>query len=199
MGKPMLVYAIEAANEAKIFDEIMVSTEDEHIAEIARQWGAKVPFFRTQKTADDYATTQDVLKEVLGKYRDLGENFDILCCIYPCVPFLTGEILRQAYQIFINSNAYKLIPVVEYDAPIQRAFVLTEDKFLVYREPENALKRSQDLAPTYHDVGMFYFYKLPQTNSKILPFFMHAQETQDIDTPEDWAFAELKYKVLHHA
>lgn len=199
MGKPMLAYAIAAANEAKIFNEIMVSTEDEHIAETAKQWGAKVPFFRTQKTADDYATTQDVLREVWEKYHDLGQIFDVLCCIYPCVPFLTGEILTQAYQTFINSNASKLIPVVEYDFPIQRAFVLTEDKFLTYREPENALKRSQDLALTYHDVGMFYFYKLPQINSKILPFFMHAQETQDIDTPEDWAFAELKYKVLHHA
>ncbi len=199
MGKPMLAYAIDAAKQAGIFEEIMVSTDDLEIAEIAQKYGAKVPFMRSEKTANDYATTYDVLKEVISEYKKLGHEFDNICCIYPCVPFLTGEILHTAFDEFIKSGADRLTPVVKYSFPIQRAFKVNKEGFLEYREPENASKRSQDLEPMYHDVGMFYFYKYNKLDSqKIAMYEMDESSIQDIDTEDDWKMAELKYKVLRN-
>ena len=199
MDKPMLAYAIDAAKQAGIFEEIMVSTDDLEIAEIAQKYGAKVPFMRSEKTANDYATTYDVLKEVIDEYKKRGKIYDNICCIYPCVPFLTGEILHTAFDEFIKSGADRLTPVVKYSFPIQRAFKVNKEGFLEYREPENASKRSQDLEPMYHDVGMFYFYKYNKLDSqKIAMYEMDESSIQDIDTEDDWKMAELKYKVLHN-
>lgn len=198
MGKPMIHYAINAAMDAGIFDEIMVSTEDEEIASIAKNLGAKVPFLRSAKTADDFATTNDVIEEVLSQYAKLGVFIENICCIYPCVPFISGELLKQAHKIFISTNADKLTPVVKFSFPVQRAFRVDEKGFLKYREPLNANKRSQDLEPMYHDAGMFYFYKANALNSdNRVPFILSEDVTQDIDTMDDWKMAELKYKVLH--
>jgi len=197
MGKPMLAYAIEAALQSGICEEVMVSTDDPEIADIAQKYGAKVPFMRSEKTANDYATTTDVLNEVLEEYSKRGKAFDTLCCIYPCVPFLTGDILKSAYDKFQSSGADRLVPVVRYSFPIQRAFKINEQGYLQYREPENAPKRSQDLEPMYHDVGMFYFYKADKLNAaQMLPYEMEEENVQDIDTETDWKLAELKYKVM---
>lgn len=204
MGKPMLAYAIEAAVNSQIFDEVMVSTDDIEIAEIAQKYGAKVPFVRSESTANDFATTADVLNEVIDEYKKLGKSFENFACIYPCVPFLNGEILKSAYEKFLNSNADSLMPVVKFSFPIQRAVKVSETGFLEYREPQFAMSRSQDLEPMYHDVGMFYFaktkvfleYKTLVTPKTVL-FEMDESVIQDIDTPEDWKMAELKYKVKY--
>ena len=199
MGKPMLAYAIDAALESKLFDEVMVSTDDAEIAEVAKAHNAAVPFLRSAATANDFATTADVLNEVIGEYAKLGVVFDEFCCIYPCVPFLTGELLREAHDAFAESAADSLMPVVKYSFPIQRAVRRTAEGFLEFREPENAPKRSQDLEPMYHDVGMFYFHKTVSFGKagKVAMFEMPEERVQDIDTMEDWKMAELKYKVLH--
>ena len=199
MGKPMLAYAVEAAVNAKVFDEVMVSTDDVEIAEIAKQFGAKVPFMRSEKTANDFATTADVLEEVVSEYKKRGKTFDELCCIYPCVPFLTADVINNAYEKFKTSGADRLTPVVKYSFPIQRAFKLNEQGLLEYREPENAPKRSQDLEPMYHDVGMFYFYKTEKMNSdKIAMLEMDEALVQDIDNDSDWQMAEMKYRIMHN-
>ena len=200
MGKPMLAYAIEAARESGLFERIMVSTDDEEIAQIAGQYGAEVPFMRSAATANDHATTADVLHEVIDEYAKRGVTFSDFCCIYPCVPFLTGEILRAAYEQFDTSEANMLVPVVRFSFPIQRAFIQNEQGYLVYREPECASMRSQDLPPTFHDVGMFYFRStdtITNPDAKILMamYEMREQNIQDIDTPEDWEMAELKYRI----
>ena len=104
MGKPMLAYAIQAASDSKIFDEVMVSTDSEEIAEVAKKYGAKVPFMRSERTASDNATTYDALEEVTAKYKETGKEFDTLCCIYPCVPYLTSETLKNAYNILKNNR-----------------------------------------------------------------------------------------------
>ena len=198
MGKPMLAYAIEAALLSEVFTEVMVSTDDIEIATIAQKCGAKVPFMRSESTANDVATTYDVLQEVINEYENRGMIFDNVCCIYPCVPFLTGEILLKAFDKFESSGADRLTPVVKYSFPIQRAFRINEDGYLAFREPENASKRSQDLESMYHDVGMFYFFKNGKlTSNEIVPFEMDERAIQDIDTLEDWQMAEMKYKVLH--
>ena len=200
MGKPMIAYAIQIALNSKIFDEVMVSTDSEEIAETAKKYGAKIPFMRSETTSNDFATTADVLNEVIEEYKLQGKTFDEFCCIYPCVPFLSGEILKNAYETFKKTNADKLMPVVKFSFPIQRAVKLNKDGYLEYREPENAQKRSQDLEPMYHDVGMFYFYKTNKMNSdKIIMYEMDETMIQDIDTIDDWEMAELKYKVLHNA
>lgn len=199
MGKPMLAYAIEATVNSKVFDEVMVSTDDVEIAEIAKQFGAKVPFMRSEKTSNDFATTADVLDEVISEYKKRGKTFDELCCIYPCVPFLTADVINNAYEKFKTSDADRLIPVVKYSFPIQRAFKLNEQGMLEYREPENAPKRSQDLEPMYHDVGMFYFYKTEKMNSdKIAMLEMDETMVQDIDNESDWRMAETKYRIMHN-
>lgn len=199
MGKPMLAYAVEAAVNSKVFDEVMVSTDDVEIAEIAKQFGAKVPFMRSEKTANDFATTADVLEEVISEYKKRGKTFDELCCIYPCVPFLTADVINNAYEKFKTSGADRLTPVVKYSFPIQRAFKLNEQGLLEYREPENAPKRSQDLEPMYHDVGMFYFYKTEKMSSdKIAMLEMDEAMVQDIDNDSDWQMAEMKYRIMHN-
>ena len=197
MGKPMLSYAIKAAKGANIFDEIMVSTDSEEIANIAKKYGANVPFMRSEKTSDDFATTYDVLDEVIQEYKKNGREFDNICCVYPCVPFLTPNILYKAYHEFVNSGFDRLTPVVKYSHPIQRAFMI-EDGILKYIEPKYVFARSQDLEPRYHDVGMFYFYKKDKLQSdNITAYVMDERAVQDIDTLEDWQMAEMKYRIIN--
>ena len=202
MGKPMLAYAVEAALKSELFDEVMVSTDDNEIAEIAKKYGANVPFMRSEATANDFATTRDVLVEVVEEYKKRGKVFDNVACIYPCVPFLTAEILKEAYDKFSASGADILLPAVRYSHPIQRAWRINEKGLAEFREPQYALSRTQDLEPMYHDVGMFYFFKdiyfhevdLDQLKTSI--FEMDESVIQDIDTADDWAMAELKYKIM---
>lgn len=197
MGKPMLSYALKAAIEAKIFNTVMVSTDSKEIAEIALELGADVPFLRSSRNSDNYATTKDFLQEVLNEYNKRGETFDIVSCIYPCVPFLNSEILQDAYNQFIVSEAEALIPVVRFSYPIQRALKLNNSNYLEYIYPEYENSRSQDLETTYHDVGMFYFYKKNLFPQKIMMYEMDEVKIQDIDTESDWKMAELKYKMLN--
>lgn len=196
MGKPMLSYAIEAAKDSGIFDEIMVSTDDKDIAEVAVKFGAKVPFMRSGKTSDDLSTTQDVLEEVLACYTDRGVKINNFTCIYPCVPFLSGEILKDAYDTFIAKDADRLTPAVRFSFPIQRAMRINSDGYLEYREPKYAPCRSQDLEAMFHDAGMFYMYKYEKRFSdKIIMYEMPEDRTQDIDTLQDWKMAEIKFKI----
>lgn len=198
-GKPMLAYAIEAAKGAGIFDEIMVSTDSEGIADVARKYGANVPFMRSEKTANDFATTFDVLEEVINEYKKQGKSFDELCCIYPCVPFLTSKSLSAAYKTMNDVKADALQPVCRYPVPVEWAMKI-EDGLLIPNDREALKIRSQDLTPKYYDVGMFYFCRtdvmlsertlVPQKTSG---YIIDESECQDIDTPDDWKMAEKKY------
>ena len=197
LGKPIIAYSIEAALSAGIFEEVMVSTDDEEIAEVSRRYGASVPFFRSAATANDYATTADVLNEVLSEYEKRGRSFEIFSCIYPTAPFVTPEKLRDAYEKLRESDADALTPVIPFSYPPQRAFVI-KDGGLVYQYPEYKRARSQDLEPIYHDCGQFYFYRTASfrrgETGKMLPLVMPEEETQDIDNYSDWELAELKYR-----
>lgn len=201
-GKPILAYSIEAAIGVGIFDTVMVSTEDEEIAEIAKQYGAEVPFYRSEQTAGDYATTNDVLLEVLEEYEKRGMHFDIGCCIYPTAPFVTADKLKKAVESLKNSDADTLIPVVSFSYPPQRAMVQKDGK-LVFQYPQYLDSRSQDLIPQYHDVGQFYLFKTEAFRKSrklmvgnIIPMEISEMEVQDIDNQIDWELAELKYRLL---
>jgi N-acylneuraminate cytidylyltransferase len=201
-GKPMLSYAINACREAGIFSEIMVSTDSDEIAEIARSYGANVPFMRSKKTSNDFATTYDVLEEVIFNYKNKNQDFDYVCCVYPCVPFLSGQTLQDAYNQLIASNNYALLPVCKFPVPIEWAMKI-ENGFLIPSDRKAQLIRSQDLKPKYFDVGMFYMIKtvvmLEEKSlipAKTMAYIMDGREVQDIDTMEDWVMAELKYKLI---
>lgn len=203
LGSPIITYSIHAALASGCFDEVMVSTEDEGIAAIARETGAQVPFFRSKDTADDYATTTDVLLEVLAAYRERGQEFDQICCLYPTAPFVSNKRLQEAMTLLSESGADSVLPVVRYSFPPQRSVVI-KDGLLQFIQPEHMFTRSQDLEPYYHDAGQFYCLRvksfLEQKKlfmEKTLPLVLSDLEVQDIDTLEDWEIAEVKYQVLH--
>ena len=202
LGKPILAYSIEAAVACGLFDEVMVSTEDEEIAEIAKQYGAKVPFYRSEKTAGDFATTNDVLLEVIEEYEKRGQFFDLACCTYPTAPFVTAEKIKDAMGQLEASDADTLIPVVQFSYPPQRAMVIRNGQ-LEFKYLEYIDSRSQDLEKEYHDVGQFYCFKVPayKENKKlmlgsILPYVVDEMEVQDIDNESDWKIAEIKYQAM---
>lgn len=200
-GKPIIVYSIEAALESGLFDEVMVSTEDEEIAEIAKAAGARVPFMRSGENAGDYASTDDVLLEVLEAYREQGREFDSFCCLYPTAPFVTAEKLRRAMQLLDKADS--VMPVVAFSFPPQRCMVLNEEGELRMKWPEHAKTRSQDLEPYYHDCGQFYccktapFLEYKTTDlPHMVPMIMSETQVQDIDNLDDWKIAELKYSLM---
>lgn len=203
MGQPIIAYAIKTAIEAGLFDEVMVSTDDEEIASVARTYGAVVPFMRSDRNSNDFATTSEVLIEVLETYRNKGIDFTYACCIYPCTPLLTGATLQQAFEK-LQKEAYTCImPIMKYGYPIWRSLQMNEQAQLSMIWPEHMDTRSQDLPPVFYDAGQFYFFDVQHfLNVRkfligrvggILVDEMHAQ---DIDNEDDWKLAELKYTLL---
>lgn len=197
-GRPIIQYSIEAALHAGIFAEVMVSTDDEEITQIARKAGAQVPFMRSSETANDYASTDDVIMEVLKQYQEQGKEFETFCCLYPTAPFITAKKLQDAMKLLETADS--VMPVVAFSYPPQRCVVLNEQGELRMKWPEYAKTRSQDLEPYYHDCGQFYccrtkpFMEYGTTDlPHMVPLFMSELEVQDIDNLQDWEIAELKY------
>ena len=204
-GRPILSYSIEAAKQAHCFDEVMVSTDDEEIAALARAHGAMVPFMRSAHAASDEATTAAAIHEVLANYEAHGRRFEFACCIYPTAPFVTAEILKKGLDLLNGDRTLTgLLPVVRFSFPPQRAFRL-ENNRVRWANPAHRLVRSQDLEPMYHDAGQFYWLRVEaftsqqelvtsDTAAMVLP----EAQVQDIDTDSDWLLAELKYRVAHN-
>lgn len=202
IDKPILAYSINAALESSLFDEVMVSTDDNEIAEVALKYGAKVPFLRSAENSDDFSTTADVLLEVLAEYSKRNINFKYGCCLYPTAPFVTATKLKESFQLMVDNNADSVIPVASFSYPIWRSLKIS-DNLLAMNFPENINLRSQDLPNAYHDTGQFYIFK---TNSlmnqkklftdRCVPYIISELEMQDIDNETDWALAELKFEFL---
>lgn len=202
-GKPIIAYSIEAALESEMFDEVMVSTDDSEIAKVAEEYGATVPFMRSKRMSDDYATTAGVLLEVLEKYAKLGKTFDYMCCLYPTAPFVRVERIVAAVEAIKKHDVIEIVPVVEFSFPPQRCFELDDKKLLQYKYPEYRNSRSQDLPKLYHDAGQFYVYDVGkflecngQVSDNMMPVIIDEIEAQDIDNETDWRIAELKYEIL---
>lgn len=203
-GKPIIYYSINAAINSKIFDYVMVSTDDKEIAKISKQFGAKVPFYRSKKNSDDYSTTSDVIIEVLNELKKINLEFDNVCCIYPTAPFISDEILSFSGKFFEKEDLDSITPITKFSFPIWRGFKLNSDNSIEYLWPENELKRSQDLTTAYHDAGQFYFLKISSflDQKKLImkknkAIILPEDKVQDIDTIEDWKIAELKYSLLN--
>ncbi len=202
-GKPIIAYSIEAALASGAFDEVMVSTDSDEIKDIALKYGARVPFMRSQSTSDDFATTADVIKEVIEQYKSEGKKFKCGCCIYPTAPFVTGEKLKMAMDKLSCENVDSVVPIVQYSFPPQRAFVIRDEQ-LQYMFPEHRNARSQDLEAVYHDCGQFYCFDISkfEKSGKVIgdeavAIVMSELEVQDIDNEIDWKLAELKYKLIN--
>ncbi len=202
LGKPIIAYSIEAALQSGIFDVIMVSTDDEEIASVARQYGAQVPFMRSEATSNDYATTADVINEVLDRYRENGYVFDIVCCLYATAPFVTPERHREASGILDSGGFDSAFTCTAFSYPVLRGLVIDGDGRIAMRWPEYRQSRSQDLPSFYHDAGQFYFattQALRQANGfwtdNTAPIILSELEVQDLDTPTDWALAEMKFNL----
>jgi pseudaminic acid cytidylyltransferase len=201
-GNPIISYAIKAAIDSDLFNDIMVSTEDEEIASIALKSGASVPFMRSAENANDFATLTDVMLEVILTYKKQGLEYDSVCCILPTAALISQKRLMEGYQKFISGNFSSLVPVIKFAYPIQRA-LKENNSLLQMREPEYLLSRSQDLEPFYHDSGQFYWLKSSDFLREKKVFtsntgFIELAETeaQDVDTMLDWEMLKVKYSYL---
>ena len=197
-GKPVIAYAIDAALASDCFDEVIVSTDDAEIADIAILYGASVPFMRSTENASDTAGTVPVLLEVLGLKP---ADYTTICCIYPCNPFLTSEKVQEGLIKHLETGADSTFPVVAYSYPPQRALRIANGNAKMLH-PQHYPTRSQDLEKIYHDAGQFYWLNVKAVKeqqklfmAKSTPLIYRETEVQDIDTLEDWTLAEVKYQL----
>ncbi len=198
LGKPIIAYSIKAALDSGLFATVMVSTDDQEIAEISRDFGAQTPFMRSAKSSDDFATTIDVVKEVLTKYQEQGLHFDAVCVIYPTAPFVNVARLKEGFEKLSDFGGS--MPVTEFSFPILRSFKISNHR-LSYQWPEHEKSRSQDLEKFYHDAGQWYWIKTAILKDSLVTnntaaVVLKNIEVQDIDQEEDWRIAELKYEYL---
>jgi N-acylneuraminate cytidylyltransferase len=202
LGKPILAYSIEAALESGLFDEVMVSTDDEEIAGIAEELGAQVPFIRSVGHSTDYSTTLDVLKEVENDYKvKQNRSFDFVCCIYATAPLITKTALIEGLELLKKESLNSVFPVVEFSYPIWRGVEISSGKIKMVW-PEHLNSRSQDLRTVYHDAGQWYWYNPNKITDSLFTdhtasVILKEQEVQDIDTEIDWKLAEIKYQLLN--
>lgn len=206
LGKPIIAYSIEAALKSGSFDRIIVSTDDQEIAKVSREYGAETPFVRPQELSDDYAGTLPVIKQAIEWFEQNDQTPQFVCCLYATAPFVRSETIKQVFQQFQESGADYCFTVTPFSSPIQRAIKITETKRLEMFYPENFNVRSQDLEEAYHDAGQFYWGKseafkqqIPIFSNAASPFVLPRYLVQDLDTLEDWTRAELMYQVIQHS
>ena len=201
LGKPIISYSIEAAFKSQLFDEVMVSTDDDEIAAVAMQYGAKVPFMRSNETANDFATTVDVLNEVISEYKKrFNINFEYACCIYATAPLIQPNHLRKGFNLLIDNNYSSVYPIVLFEYPIWRGLRVNKSGRTEMLWNEFVNSRSQDLEPIYHDAGQWYWFKTIEIRDSLFTgnsasIILNELDVQDIDNLTDWKLAELKYEL----
>ena len=201
-GKPLIAYSIQTALESKLFDKVVVTTDDEEIAAIAKSYGADVPFVRPKELSDDFTGTSDVVAHALDCLGSQDDTFDYVCTIYATAPLLQAKYLTQGYNALKNSDAINAFSATSMPFPIQRTFMLNDEGRCEMFTPEHYLTRSQDLEEAYQDAGQFYWSRVGETSNEIMfgkdsiPVILPRHLVQDIDTLEDWKRAELMYKVI---
>ena len=203
LGKPIISYSIRAAKEADVFDHVIVSTDSEEIARVAKEYGAEVPFMRPAGLADDLTPTAPVLAHALNWLAENGMSAKYACCIYATAPFVQAQYIREGYETLVNKEVASVFSVTTFPFPIFRALRIAEDGHLEMFWPEHELTRSNDLPEAYHDAGQFYwldcetFLREQKLYSRdALPIILPRYLVQDIDTLEDWQTAERMFKAL---
>lgn len=202
-GKPMIAWSIEAAIQSKCFDRILVSTDEEEIASTARRFGAETPFLRPQALSGDYTGTTVVIAHAIEWLQARQVVIDLACCIYATAPFIQVKDIKASLDRIETVDADYCFSVTRYPFPIQRSMRITKAQRCEMFQPEMFNQRSQDLEEAYHDAGQFYWGKAsawcedkPMFSTKAIPYVLPRHRVQDIDTPEDWARAELMFQVL---
>lgn len=204
-GKPMIAWSIEAAISSHCFDEVIVSTDDDEIATVAKEYGANVPFIRPAELSDDHTATLPVLKHAVLEVEKLANtSIQEACCIYATAPFVTSAILKKGLET-LHSDAELdfAFSVTSFPFPIQRALSINADHRVKMIYPEHELTRSQDLPERYHDAGQFYWFRRAGLfnhdgifSACSAPVIIPREQVQDIDTLEDWRCAELAHELL---
>ncbi len=202
-GKPIIAYSIEAALGSELFDRVVVSTDDEEIAEVAKRFGAEVPFLRPPELAGDHTGTNDVVRHAVEWFDARRETPAFVCCIYATAPLVTPKALRRGYEILVGSDKAFAFSATTFPFPIWRAVRRFEDGAVEPIFPEHIAARSQDLEEAYHDAGQFYWGRAEAFLSGLPIFARHSvacvlprYRVQDIDTEEDWERAELLYRAM---
>ncbi len=199
-GKPIIAYSIEVALKSGLFDEVMVSTDNAEIAEVAKKYGANVPFLRSEANSNDNATTMQVIREVINFYKERSLVFVEVCCIYATAPLVLVEHLKKGLELLQETEVNSVFPVVPYSFPIQRSFSIDDNNFAALHWPEHVNTRSQDLPPAYHDAGQWYWLKPSKLSDRIFTdqskvIILSGMEVQDIDNEDDWKLAEMKWTI----
>lgn len=204
-GKPMIAWSIEAAIKSRCFDAVLVSTDDEEIATVAKKFGASVPFLRPASLSDDHTGTTKVISHAIEWHLERGITPELVCCLYATAPLISSDDIKLGKDLLTESDADFSFPVTSFGFPIQRATRIKQDGRLEMIQPEHYRTRSQDLEPAFHDAGQFYWGKTtawlegkPLFSSKSIPLILPRFRVQDIDTVEDWERAELIAKCLQH-
>ena len=201
-GKPIIAYAIETAIQSGCFDQVIVSTEDQAIAKIAKAYSAQVPFFRPANIANNYATTLEVMQHAITWCSENQQEADYYCCLYPCTPLLTAALLQQGLQRLQQTQCDFVFTAKPFPTAVQRAFTITEQNNIALITPEYQSTRTQDLAPSYHDAGQFYWgtkqaFLTHQSifTARAQAIVLNQYQAVDIDTKQDWALAEILYQL----
>ena len=202
-GKPMIAWSIEAALKSGCFDRVIVSTDDQEIADVAQQYGAQVPFMRPAELSDDYAGTIPVIKQAIEWLNKNEQAPNLVCCLYATAPFVSAEDIQQGLKQLEQTQASYAFTVTSYAFPIQRAIKITATNHVEMFASEHFNTRSQDLEEAYHDAGQFYWGTAEAwTTEKMIfgtestPVILPRHRVQDIDTPEDWMRAEWLFKAM---
>ena len=203
-GKPIIAYSIEAAFKSNCFDQVVVSTDDDEIAEVAKKYSAQVPFVRPVELSNDHVGTIPVIKHAIEWIENEKNSIDNVCCLYATAPFLRSQIISKAFHQLNDSKSDYCFSVTSFPFPIQRAIRVNQDNKVDMFYPENRNTRSQDLEEAYHDAGQFYWGKaqafkdeLPFFSKAAIPYILQRYLVQDIDTLEDWKRAELMYQIIN--
>lgn len=197
-GKPLMAYTIEAALKSGCFDEIMVSTDSEKYAEIARQYGANIPFLRSEATATDTASSGDMIEEVLNGYRQQKQEFDTFCLLQPTSPLRVSEDIFAAYKIYKEKASFAVVSVCETEhSPLWCGHLPETNEFTNFINPDN-IKRRQDGGKFYRLNGAIYIVNIEKFRrdrffyqAGSYAYIMSQEKSVDIDTEIDFRFAEL--------
>ncbi|MGC6480088.1 MAG: pseudaminic acid cytidylyltransferase [Flavobacteriaceae bacterium] len=202
-GKPVIAHAIENTLRSGVFDEVMVSTDDDQIAEIASAFGAKIPFLRSKENASDIASTTDVLLEVLEYYGKNRQYFKWGCCIYPVTPLLTPNLFKEAFDQMSAQECTSIFTVQAFSHPIHRAMRIDQYGKIQMMNKDQVFVRTQDIPISYHDAGQFYWFEVEKfkreksiISTDTSGFIVDEFQAQDVDTLADWTMMEVKYQHI---
>ncbi len=201
LGKPIIAYSIEKAISTGLFDEVMVSTDCRKVSKVAEKYGASIPFYRSEKTSNDFAIINDVVEEVLIDYKNKGKVFKYVCIIFPTAPLIIESDIIRAFELMRDEGYDSVRPVVKFSYPIQRALKVEPNGRIEMFNPKFYRSRSQDLEFAYHDAGQFYWINEKKNLLDVNKGAIIIPEcrVQDIDNNSDWEIAEMKYKLLNNS